>query len=967
MRKLLLLLFTFWTVALCAQSNYQSRYTYPVLNQKTQFYLNPDFLAISITNVNILKNVSQGTVSIDSNTFLNYTTGYFNIKDSCLIEISYLDQNAVSLIDTFTLILTVLGKANTYSYFYHTGKILTKQFYSSTYSDSVILGQNWDFGDSKTSTDPFPKHVYSKGGNYNVCLTSFTKLDTNTYCDIIFVNDTDYVEVTDDYYTIYFPDSATKLNVLENDFQYNGTLSLISNGKYSKGQIINNELSVISVKVAPKTYDTLTYQVCKNGKCDTANAYVYQFINYSQLPCFSDFQWQANKKTVRFNSEPLCKNGKGSIQSFTWRIDTLVIGTKDSLNYTFPAYGYYNVCLDLLDTFGLVNSSCKGVSLFDNACYPQYSYSGKANEIEFYNESFCFGSSGDSTLDYVWKFGDGNLYQGLNAKHFYKKAGNYKVCLGRITSTDTFNTCNTIIVYDSNSLVTNDDYFIVNTSQNPSFHNLLDNDIALLAKTITIIDSTKLGSIRCDNSGNIVYLRRNKYTYGTDSFRYAVCTNSKCDTAIGILQSGFYFINPSTSCTPQILYSVSNYKVNLTAKADCVNGKEGAFLWYFDDGTFDTSTKTTKSYDYPGYKDIKLLMIDTAGNWSFTQEMILIIDTSLNNGCVYAQPDHFTVNNFYNIGSNIIHNDYNINFKTARTIAYSEFKNGVTLLDSFGNINWIPDSAYSGCDTMQYIVFDSQNTNCLDTAFITVCYEDLSVYCVDSSLIDTTIDCNYGYMPVCGCDKKEYDNFCDAYTRGGITQFFNGPCTNLPPSLSYNGSSIIKEYTIYNDEVSSMPIDANDPNSDNVTSISSKLAAQFSACLKTEIQKGQLICYPSKGCVGNYILYISACDNWGYCTMDTLKINVLNKTTSGIKLSTSEAFKVYPNPSAAEITLSFSHLNTGDVVRIIDITGQQIGVPIPVSKMSETIHLETFKSGLYYIQHLSNTGEILSIVKISKI
>jgi PKD repeat protein len=31
---------------------------------------------------------------------------------------------------------------------------------------------NWNFGDGKTSTEQNPKHAYSKGGRYTVCLTA---------------------------------------------------------------------------------------------------------------------------------------------------------------------------------------------------------------------------------------------------------------------------------------------------------------------------------------------------------------------------------------------------------------------------------------------------------------------------------------------------------------------------------------------------------------------------------------------------------------------------------------------------------------------------------------------------------------------------------------------------------------------------------------------------------------------------
>lgn len=966
MRKFMLIALTLISVGVNAQYNYKKSYTFPVFNRSTQFYLNPEFFQITISKVNILKNVRKGNTSLDSTYFLNYSTSYFNINDTCELEVVFSDTNKTVYKDTFNVIFNVLGKANTYANFYHTGKILTKEFYSYAISDSAITGVKWNFGNKTFSTKDNPVITYTKAGTYNVCLTAYTRIDSNTYCDDVVVHDTDYLELYDDYATVFFPDTAVILDVLQNDFQFKGTLSILSNGKYNSAFVKNNTIYIQSNKVAPIGYDALSYSVCKGGKCDTANIYLYQYLNYSNLTCLADFNWQENKKTVTLASAPSCKNGKGAIASIKWRLDTTSLGSKDTLVYTFKNYGFYNVCLDVIDTFGIKNSSCKSISLYDFNCYPQFSYKGKANDVEFINETFCFDIPGDSTKSYSWNFGDSNTATGFKAQHTYKAAGDYNVCLSRITDTDTLVTCKTITVYDSTSLIAHDDYFVVDTRLNPAEFGVLDNDIFYQINSIALIDSTKLGSISINNAGIISYKRINKYTYGTDTFKYVVCNKYRCDTAIGILQSGLYFIEPITACTPEISYKLNKNTVTYTAKSSCTNGKEGAYLWYFEDGSTDTAKTVIKVYDYPGYKDVKLFLIDTAGNWSFTYEFVLIVDTTLNNGCVFAQDDHFEVNSFYNTSSNVIHNDYNIDFKNARTISIQDFKHGITLLDSFGNLNWIPDSAYTGCDTMLYLVYDAKNTSCLDSGIVTICYLDLSPYCVDSTLIDTTMDCNFGYMPVCGCDKKEYDNVCEAYFKGGVNFYTNGPCSNLPPSFNLSGSSSLKTFTIYNDEVSQMPIKASDPNAGNTTTINTKLENQFNACLKTEFKNGKLICYPSTGCTGNYTLYMSACDNWGYCTIDTITINVLNKSTSGIKTSNLESFKAYPNPTSSNINLSFTKFESGDFIRIMDITGKQIGNSKTITTNNEILEMDALSTGMYYIQHLTANGVLVSVLKVSK-
>ena len=48
--------------------------------------------------------------------------------------------------------------------------------------------------------------------------------------------------------------------------------------------------------------------------------------------------------------------------------------------------------------------------------------------------------------------------------------------------------------------------------------------------------------------------------------------------------------------------------------------------------------------------------------------------------------------------------------------------------------------------------------------------------CIDTSLIDSTMICPLGLVPVCGCDSVTYDNACYATYYGGVTSWSQGAC-----------------------------------------------------------------------------------------------------------------------------------------------------------------------------------------------
>jgi len=88
--------------------------------------------------------------------------------------------------------------------------------------------------------------------------------------------------------------------------------------------------------------------------------------------------------------------------------------------------------------------------------------------------------------------------------------------------------------------------------------------------------------------------------------------------------------------------------------------------------------------------------------------------------------------------------------------------------------NWcvqIIDSV-SGCDT----------TIC-DTSFVN------PSNCIETSLIDTNVICNYIFNPVCGCDSVTYSNPCIAENYFGVTSYTYGACGSTVTSCQSDFTS----------------------------------------------------------------------------------------------------------------------------------------------------------------------------------
>lgn len=218
---------------------------------------------------------------------------------------------------------------------------------------------SWDFGDSATSTQQTPSHVYSANGTYYACLTVTNASGTDTFCDSVQVTGITPFNnppiANRDSVQIIYPAKAN-INLLANDIDPDGD-SIVYNIFFPplNGTVTHLGNGVIEYE-ANSTFrgiDSFFYKISDNGspvKSDTGTV----VILVGGLPA-ANFTYSTSGFDVTF------ENISAGFDSVFWDLGD---GATDSANTVVHTYarGAYTVCLTAYNAFGS-DDTCKTVDL----------------------------------------------------------------------------------------------------------------------------------------------------------------------------------------------------------------------------------------------------------------------------------------------------------------------------------------------------------------------------------------------------------------------------------------------------------------------------------------------------------------------------------------------------------------------------------------------------------------------------
>ncbi len=311
--------------------------------------------------------------------------------------------------------------------------------------DIEIAYWHWDFGDpvsgvNNTSNLFEPKHLFTAEGPFDVTLeVENINGCASTIVETIMVDSLPEANFS-------MPDTVAvgvEFTITDLSIAY-GSPVLTRFWDFGDGQTAINPNPVIHTYTSPGTYEICLYITNFSGCSDSA----CQTITISALP-FADFTYESDITLITNFFDD--SNPDTTIVDWFWDFGDLTV-TSDTISgtptptYTYPEEGYYNVFLEVLDSYGGISDTIKTI------------YVGNALVADYYHQDVCFGDSVvfydnsysplSADIDsWYWNFDDGTdttyFVQSDSIIHYYDTAGVYYVSfaisgfLGSVPVSDT--------------------------------------------------------------------------------------------------------------------------------------------------------------------------------------------------------------------------------------------------------------------------------------------------------------------------------------------------------------------------------------------------------------------------------------------------------------------------------------------------------------------------------------------------
>jgi PKD repeat protein len=443
---------------------------------------------------------------------------------------------------------------------------------------SAGIDYYFDFGDNTSSTSNNPSHTYAVAGGYQVtlkamdstvvsCQASSSKFVTvgNGGCvtgaSFTFSQDT----VNN---TIAFTDKSTgTVNAWYWDYK-NGAFSTLQNPNYS---FASPGIHTVCLTVRD-TIKNCQDQFCNNSiKTGTA----------SNCQATFNFFTDGISNKIEFSGSAGSNSSK-----FYWSFGNDDYSSQQNPVYTYPATGFYEVCLHTKDTItGCQSKSCNFVHAGNGDCKAKYNaVPDGANSLKV---NFADASVGNPT-GWHWDYGDGTVSNTQAGNHIFAKGGYYNVCL-TTSSGACQNTYCSIVHVGSGDCKTSFNYF-----DNPVKKVVEFKDMSWGNPTTW---SWQFGDGNNSSSANPThaYASNGLYTVCLTTLNAAGCMSQSCeDITIGSI---------GNDCQANFDVFESN---NIATFKNTSAGDADTYFWDFGDQSTAVVKSPSHTYSAAGYYFVSL-------------------------------------------------------------------------------------------------------------------------------------------------------------------------------------------------------------------------------------------------------------------------------------------------------------------------------------------------------------------------
>jgi PKD repeat protein len=308
----------------------------------------------------------------------------------------------------------------------------TVQFYDSSYAANGYRVE-WSFGDGNSSTALNPSHTYANNATYTPCLviedTVNNCIDTacwtisiggsgtgGTSCSASF----NYTADSSNPSTIHFTNTSN--NASSSSWQFGGSSSSTATNPSHTFNATGYQTVCLT------TYDS------SGNLCDSVCQTVY--VQGNTTSCQANGYFNIVDSTVYFFDSSYSANG----YNLEWSFGDSSTSTASNPTHTYATNQYYTVCLYIEDTVSSCNDTmCWSIYIQGSStsnCDASFTYTVDSMNMSASSYPVFFDHNSDTTLGFLWTFGDSSTSNAPYPTHTYSAAGTYTVCLTVITGYD---------------------------------------------------------------------------------------------------------------------------------------------------------------------------------------------------------------------------------------------------------------------------------------------------------------------------------------------------------------------------------------------------------------------------------------------------------------------------------------------------------------------------------------------------